>query len=607
MQVFSGTTSRLLFSLGIFVALALPSGWWCAIAVAVAILTWFIPSIGTAIAAIIILCSGAVPGLSLLTLFSSVSALSFKFRIRCAYDPFLTLLWIWIAFRIGFEFDPALVSALLRSSDPSAAARSLFSAAPPAAYQILISGARWISLYLLITLLHQRRELMLPLVNGSLLGSLLAAGVAVIQSAAYSAPTLISLPDWLPKPTDFWLSQHRFAGLATDPNALGLILFLASVLTIRGSSRQRWTVLPIYLAAALVSGSRTFLLGILLLLLLTGYQRSPRKLLPAILLLAATILGINLLPPLFPESYSYITAQLPSGLQRLVDTVNLDSAYSSFFSRNVFLQIGWQIFTDNPLIGCGFGRFSELFPAYAAQLQLGTGLWSDNPNNFYLGILAELGIIGAISLVLTIRRFRFDPAAEPGLKNGITVFLCLLLLGPHLEFPETTLLFAILIGCGTLRRPAPINGAQLLPPRLVPLLYVLLGTLIFSRLQNAERGFYPWEGDNNAPFRWSRGAAVHLTSCGTNHSATVPFEIVVPPSLQGPGLKLTVKSTDFEFSQRYHSSQPLVLSIPCAGKFTAVSIAVTPLWSPKVEYQSADPRWLGVKVLNPPAVSSLNQ
>jgi O-antigen ligase len=66
-------------------------------------------------------------------------------------------------------------------------------------------------------------------------------------------------------------------------------------------------------------------------------------------------------------------------------------------------QIAWNAFTSNPLFGTGYGRFQATWTKYAdlRNSRLGTGLDDGNHSTLF-GILAELGLAGAVPFVCAI-------------------------------------------------------------------------------------------------------------------------------------------------------------------------------------------------------------
>jgi O-antigen ligase len=62
-------------------------------------------------------------------------------------------------------------------------------------------------------------------------------------------------------------------------------------------------------------------------------------------------------------------------------------------------QAGWYMFLDHPWLGVGAGNYPDAYPAYAV------GQWLEplgHAHNYYLNMLAELGVVGGGLLVLLL-------------------------------------------------------------------------------------------------------------------------------------------------------------------------------------------------------------
>lgn len=110
-----------------------------------------------------------------------------------------------------------------------------------------------------------------------------------------------------------------------------------------------------------------------------------------------------------------------------------------------------KLWLENPLLGCGLGRFHIEFPAHASEAL--RALWPQQKvivnfaHNEYLQVLAETGILGLgvflalpIALLLNLRRLERGPAlaaltlfgaalVSPDLRFGVSAFLAFTALG----------------------------------------------------------------------------------------------------------------------------------------------------------------------------------
>ena len=65
-------------------------------------------------------------------------------------------------------------------------------------------------------------------------------------------------------------------------------------------------------------------------------------------------------------------------------------------------QAGWYMFLDKPWLGVGAGNYGDAYPAYYV------GPWPEalgHAHNYYLNMLAELGIFGGLLLLLMLYLF----------------------------------------------------------------------------------------------------------------------------------------------------------------------------------------------------------
>lgn len=74
--------------------------------------------------------------------------------------------------------------------------------------------------------------------------------------------------------------------------------------------------------------------------------------------------------------------------------VKVDDANFAVVERMAHWQAAWEMFSDHPLSGIGFGNYQVVYPAYALPR------WSDplgHAHNYYLNVAAEAGAIGLIA------------------------------------------------------------------------------------------------------------------------------------------------------------------------------------------------------------------
>jgi putative inorganic carbon (hco3(-)) transporter len=198
---------------------------------------------------------------------------------------------------------------------------------------------------------------------------------------------------------------NPFAGYLT------IILPLAVCMALCGANPLAFRLLSVAAAGALLVGialsqSRGAWLGGLVaaVCLLLLWNRVTRQLLVPAALFAG--LGTAMaFSGLLPAS---ITDRLAQTIQYFgvfdVRTVEVTPDNWAIVERMAHWQAGWYMFLDHPWLGVGAGNYPDAYPAYYV------GQWLEplgHAHNYYLNILAELGVVGgALLLVLLGLAFR---------------------------------------------------------------------------------------------------------------------------------------------------------------------------------------------------------
>ncbi len=204
-------------------------------------------------------------------------------------------------------------------------------------------------------------------------------------------------------------------------------------------STRRAAIGATILASVLVAGALASLGGIVLSFsrgawlgtsagLATFVLLAPRGLRRSALVIGAIVLAVlalggwNELPAAVRER---MTQLVNYGRPFDVRDVQLTDANWAIVERMAHWQAAWAMFLDSPLTGVGAGNFSVRFPDYSPHpvFRLARG----HAHNYYLHILAELGIPGllaylmifALALALAVRVWRtrhneFDRALAGG-------------------------------------------------------------------------------------------------------------------------------------------------------------------------------------------------
>ena len=158
-------------------------------------------------------------------------------------------------------------------------------------------------------------------------------------------------------------------------------------------------------AAMVMSWSRGAWLGMAAALVAVSVARSRRAALffggIAILLLFLAFLGsLNLLPEFISQRFADVLPFLglkPQASPFDVREVEVTPENWAVVERMAHWQAGWDMFSDHPWLGVGFGNYAPIYPAYALPG------WDEplgHAHNYYLNLAAETGLIGLAAYLL---------------------------------------------------------------------------------------------------------------------------------------------------------------------------------------------------------------
>jgi putative inorganic carbon (hco3(-)) transporter len=236
------------------------------------------------------------------------------------------------------------------------------------------------------------------------IGAMFVAGAA---EAAYGAVQFLTGNG----PGAFELSGAlRAFGHFDQPNPfagyLTTILPLTVCMALCGANPARFRWLALASAGVLVVGiglsqSRGAWLGgaVAAATLLLAWSRATRRLLIPATLIAACglVLAVSgLLPATILDRLSQ-TVQYFGVFD--VRTVDVTSDNWAIVERMAHWQAGWYMFLDHPWLGVGAGNYAQAYPDYSV------GMWQEplgHAHNYYLNMLAELGVLGGAVLVLLL-------------------------------------------------------------------------------------------------------------------------------------------------------------------------------------------------------------
>jgi hypothetical protein len=285
------------------------------------------------------------------------------------------------------------------------------------------------------------------------------------------------------------------------------------------------------------------------------------------------------------------TDGIPEGIKRGVLSISLLRIGETFFSRLVFLDVTLEMWRHNLWYGVG----ADAYRSYVVPVGAKVGTlkhWSDNANNFYLGLLAELGVMGALAFLVSVASRQWSEAPNrPLLILSVLTVAALLVVGPHVEFPEVLLLVALFVGLSTNARLRGVVSHWYLVAILM-----LAGIIAAGR---HERGVYPWRETSGGFERWiTPDASIELGCDPVSGTAAlglkpqyVPTREALHVLVQTPGG--ASRSVDFKGPEAI--TVPVVC--PLGSSTTWARIITSPAWSPARAWpgQSGDRRLLGVK------------
>lgn len=389
--------------------------------------------------------------------------------------------------------------------------------------------------------------------------------------------------------TNFWTSLHRISGLGSDPNAAGIVLGIALWLMAtapQARRKARWLAAVtalVMLFAGVLTGSRTFMLSVALLaasIIWAHARRFSLALLAggALLVAAVSLLDVNT----SAVSSLVESPSMPAGIKRTVTALSLPRVEETLSSRSIFLSIGREILSHSPTFGVGPGKFRDYAPLVGKQLGLLRG-WSDNSNNFYIGLLTELGVCGFALFLLSFCLRSRNRADGGTLERLLLISLAVLLLtGPHTDFSEILVAVAFIIGTSTHARSSYCSQPSCRTASRL-LICAALGIVAFSA---REIGTYGWEVKVGSPARWlTPKASLRLACSAPDDSAQenqATLTLASRANLPSGPISISVASPQEISTLSLSGDEQRDLKIPCREGDTEVQVKVrvSPAWSP---------------------------
>ncbi|MFM1846771.1 MAG: O-Antigen ligase [Pseudomonadota bacterium] len=364
---------------------------------------------------------------------------------------------------------------------------------------------------------------------------------------------------------EFWRSLGRHPGTFTDPNSFGVsaVLIVALLCELACSARRGairagvcgliavWCVLP------WVSGSRSFFLGLAALFSLGAWRTAPR--------LFAALGGLGIIGIGALQLVDISGTGLPVGVARFLSSLQFDRLGETFFSRGIFWTIGGAVAIDHPWFGVGLGAFSMFVEPYARVLGIPLNGWTDNANSYYLGILAELGIVGVLGWFLAVKQLRWGGVSQSPLwpRAGTGALLVMLVVGPHLDFAEVAVLAAVcLAGSVTAYDQERSSGAAREGWFRWCVAGVVFASIVTSYLLR-ERGLYPFERDDGGRFRWTAPRARILAECRAG-VASFSLRAVHPEISPADPVTVRVASVFESVAVQLKETAPYTVKVACS-------------------------------------------
>lgn len=197
-----------------------------------------------------------------------------------------------------------------------------------------------------------------------------------------------------------YYGELRYRGLMSDPNFYALLAcsaFAYFAYTSRFSLILRIAALTVLALSVIFSGSKTGLVTLLVLaviVLITRAARSKTVVFPA-LLVALAVAGVALVIASWGAlvaAVDRLSADIPQ-LERVSTLLSGDLSAvlsGSGSGRETVWNTGLQIIDSSPVIGVGFGVYSEVGQAFFGQ--------ADVAHNTYIQLAAEWGLVLALCL-----------------------------------------------------------------------------------------------------------------------------------------------------------------------------------------------------------------
>lgn len=240
--------------------------------------------------------------------------------------------------------------------------------------------------------------------------------------------------------TYFFTTIHSFAEFgnirtnlfAAEPSEAGFINCFAIILALRHWwqwDKTKVLILCILIMGQLVIGSTTSIVSVILSIAMTYiyYNKNNNGISSKMLIMYISIIVMSTVLFYWLATYT----QILDKILNVQDDFNSENAGGSAIERITTIETCWEIFKVRPFLGVGFGNFGWYLKHYVTSpLLLYVPGGAFQPNNTYMQILAELGVVGfAIYAWFILRQFiKLNKLLKHNTKNKSIYFLYSLLI-----------------------------------------------------------------------------------------------------------------------------------------------------------------------------------
>jgi len=261
---------------------------------------------------------------------------------------------------------------------------------------------KWLELLLALMIvvdLAQQPNAARLVIGATFLAAAAEAAYGAVQFLTDSGPATFDLQGVL-RAFGHFDQPNPFAGYLTIvlPLAVCMALCRANPLLFRGFALCAAGLMAIGIG---LSQSRGAWLGaaVAFLCLLVAWNRFTRRLLIPLGLAGALLLALAFTGALPAAILDRISQAVEYFGVFDVRTVEATPDNWAVVERMAHWQAGWYMFLDHPWLGVGAGNYAQAYPSYFV------GSWIEplgHAHNYYINMLAELGIVGGSLLVLLL-------------------------------------------------------------------------------------------------------------------------------------------------------------------------------------------------------------